>query len=105
MRAISRIRCGLLDRPTRLLQHRREAAPVVEAQVVREELLVAEGQPLFAQNPGEQRLMQGLVVDEDAVEIEEDGAQHVARDHSSARRRRGPPGGWAVIRLVAPVLS
>src|SRR4029079_16548865 len=36
-----------------------------------------EGQAFLEQNPGEQRLVDGLVVDQNAVEIEQDGAQHL----------------------------
>ena len=67
----------MLDRPPRFLEGRGEAAAVIQAEVPGEVLVLMEGKPLFTQDAGEQRLVQRLVVDQNAVEVEQDGAQHV----------------------------
>ena len=66
----------LLGRPPGLLEGGGETAAVVEAEVPGEVLVLMEREPLLAQDPGEQRLVQRLVIDQNAVEVEQDGAQH-----------------------------
>ena len=97
MRAISRIRCGCWTGRPDSCEGGGEAAAVVEAEVRGEVLVLTEREPLFAQDAGEQRLVQRLVVDQNAVEVEQDGAQHVARiiaprdSRPTGRRPCAPP--------------
>ena len=70
---------GLLDGAAGLLERGGEAATVVEAEVTFEVALLLEGDPLLLQDTREHRLVDGLVVDQDTVEIEEDRPQHLPR--------------------------
>jgi len=55
-----------------------EAAAVVQPQVVGVVVLPGQRHPLLAQHPLEHLQMERLVVHQNAVEVEEDGAEHGA---------------------------
>ena len=72
---------GLVRGPSHVAEGEAEALAIVEAEVVAIVRVPLEGETVVRQRRDQSVAMLRLVVDDDAVEVEQDGGRHIGRNN------------------------